>query len=113
MSHNNVGIIGGSKGGMLGARHPLWDPILLFSHTFSPKGAHVGGPCPRQWVHAPPTGNPGSATGNAAWEDGCFSLIFHSPETNGSIEFTIFARKRHIITWLSFYNLNLYYPEEK
>ena len=35
---------------------PLWDPILSFSHTFSLKSAHVGGPRP------PPTGNPGSAT---------------------------------------------------
>ena len=34
----------------------LWDPILLFLHTFSPKSAHVGGP-------RPPIGNPGSATG--------------------------------------------------
>ena len=25
---------------------PLWDPILLFLHTFSPKSAHVRGPCP-------------------------------------------------------------------
>ena len=39
---------------------PLRDPILLFSHTFSPKGAHVGGPCPqngskphyrKSWIH--------------------------------------------------------------
>ena len=36
---------------------PLWDPILSFLHTFSPKSAHVGGPCP-----PPPLGNPGSAT---------------------------------------------------
>ena len=33
-------------GGMPGARHPLWDPILLFSHTFSPKSTRVRGPCP-------------------------------------------------------------------
>ena len=38
--------IGGSKGGVPGARPPLWDPILSFSHTFSPKSAHVGGPRP-------------------------------------------------------------------
>ena len=24
-------------GGVPGAHHPLWDPILLFLHTFSPK----------------------------------------------------------------------------
>ena len=41
---------------------PLWDPILSFSHTFSPKSAHVGGPqpCPQMGPH-PPLGNPGSA----------------------------------------------------
>ena len=33
-------------GGVPGARHPLWDPILSFSHTFSPKSTHVGGPRP-------------------------------------------------------------------
>ena len=48
--------IGGSGGGVPGARHPLWDPILLFSHTFSLKSARVGGP-------RPPMGNSGSATG--------------------------------------------------
>ena len=32
---------------------PLWDPILSFLHTFSPKSAHVGGARPPQWVHAP------------------------------------------------------------
>ena len=39
-------IWGGGGGGMPGTRHPLWDPILLFLHTFSPKSAHVGGPHP-------------------------------------------------------------------
>ena len=39
---------------------PLRDPALLFSHTFSPKSAHVAGPCP-QTGPCPPTGNPGSA----------------------------------------------------
>ena len=43
-------------GGRARRTPPLWDPILSFSHTFSPKSAHVGGPRP------PPTGNPGSAT---------------------------------------------------
>ena len=32
-------------GGVPGA-HPLWDPILLFLHTFSLKSARVGGPRP-------------------------------------------------------------------
>ena len=32
---------------------PPWDPILTFSHTFSPKSACVGGPCPKKLVHAP------------------------------------------------------------
>ena len=38
-------IIGGSRGC---AQHmpPLWDPILSFLHTFSPKSAHIRGPCP-------------------------------------------------------------------
>ena len=50
--------IGGSGGGggVPGAHHPLWDPILSFSHTFSPKSTRIGGP-------RLPTGNPGSATG--------------------------------------------------
>ena len=33
-------------GGVPGAHHPLWDPILSFSHTFSLKSACVGGPRP-------------------------------------------------------------------
>ena len=49
-------------GGVPGARHPLWDPILSFSHTFSLKSACVRGPCPPNGSTAPPTGNPGSAT---------------------------------------------------
>ena len=46
------------------AHAPPWDPILLFLHTFLAKSARVGGPRPPppQRVHAPPTGNPGSAT---------------------------------------------------
>ena len=52
--------IGGSRRGVLGAR-PLWDPILLFSHTFLPKSAHIRGPCPPNGC-MPPTGNPGSTT---------------------------------------------------
>ena len=52
------------QGGMLGARPPLWDPILSFWHTFSLKSACIGGPCPPPPLGArPPTGNPGSATG--------------------------------------------------
>ena len=35
--------IGGSRGYPV---HPSWDPILSFSHTFSPKVARVGGPRP-------------------------------------------------------------------
>ena len=42
---------------------PPRDPILLFSQTFSPKSTCIGDirPLPPEWVHAPPTGNPGSA----------------------------------------------------
>ena len=47
-------ILGGSNR----ASPPKWDPILSFSHTFSPKSARVGGRCP-------PTGNLGSATDHA------------------------------------------------
>ena len=50
----SIGNIGGSRGAMLGTCHLLWGPILSFLHTFSPKSACVGGPCPPQWVHAPP-----------------------------------------------------------
>ena len=32
---------------------PLRDPILSFSHTFSPKSTRVRGPCPPKRVHAP------------------------------------------------------------
>ena len=49
-------------GGMPGICTPLQDPILSFSHTFLVTSACIRGPCPPQWVHAPPTGNPGSAT---------------------------------------------------
>ena len=45
--------IGGSRGGMPGAHHPLWDPILLFLHTFSPKSARIGGarpPYEKSWI---------------------------------------------------------------
>ena len=48
--HNiHIDIIGGSGGGgggVPGAHHPLWHPILSFSHTFSPKSARIRGPCP-------------------------------------------------------------------
>ena len=50
-------------GGRARRTPPLWDPILLFSHTFSPKSAHIGGPRPLTGARPPPTGNPGSATG--------------------------------------------------
>ena len=42
---SNAISIGGSRGGVPGARPP-WDPILSFLHTFSLKSAHVGGPHP-------------------------------------------------------------------
>ena len=55
-----IGRSGG--GGRAGHMPPLWDPILSFSHTFSLKSVHVGGPCPPLMSAHPPTGNPGSAT---------------------------------------------------
>ena len=33
---------------------PPWDPILLFLHTFSPKSAHIRGPCPPTGARPPP-----------------------------------------------------------
>ena len=47
-------------GGRVGHTHPLQDPILSFSHTFSPKCAHIGcprpltGPCPPREILDPP-----------------------------------------------------------
>ena len=38
--------IGGSRGCVPGASHPLWDLILSFSHTFSVKSARIRGPHP-------------------------------------------------------------------
>ena len=63
ISHNILRMhpIGGSRGACR-AHAPLWDPILSFLHTFSPKSGHIGGPRPPNGVHAPPTGNPRSAT---------------------------------------------------
>ena len=71
-------------GGGRARRTPsLWDPILSFSHTFSPKSAHVGGPCPPpNRCMPPPTGNPGSATVNELF---CGICIFH---VNGDIMIT-------------------------
>ena len=66
LQQNWIVYIGGSRGraGRTPPPPPIWDQILLFSHTFLPKSTHIGGPLPPpQWVHAPPTGNPGSATG--------------------------------------------------
>ena len=48
----NMQGIGRSRGVCL-VHAPLWNPILSFLHTFSPKSAHIGGPCPPQWVHTP------------------------------------------------------------
>ena len=46
--------IGGSRGACPAhAPPPPMGPILSFSHTFSPKSAHVGGPRPPQRVHPP------------------------------------------------------------
>ena len=49
-------------GGMPGTCHPLWDPVLSFSHTFSLKSTHIGGPDLPNGCTPRPTGNPGSAT---------------------------------------------------
>ena len=47
-------IIGGSRGGMPGTHHPLWDPILSFLHTFLLKSARVAGPRPSLMGAHPP-----------------------------------------------------------
>ena len=52
----------GWGGGRAGCTPSHMDPILLFSHTFSPKSACIGGKRPRDGCTPPPTGNPGSAT---------------------------------------------------
>ena len=41
---------------------PQQDPILSFSHMFSPKSTHVRGRHPPMARCPPPKGNPGSAT---------------------------------------------------
>ena len=41
-------------GGCMPVHSPLWDPILSFSHTFSPKSAQVRGPCPPNGCMSPP-----------------------------------------------------------
>ena len=46
VSVNHTKALANLGGGMPGTRHPLWDPILSFLHTFSPKSTCVGGPCP-------------------------------------------------------------------
>ena len=46
------------------AHAPLQDPILLFSHTFSLKSAHVGGQNPPKMGPCPPMENPGSGPDN-------------------------------------------------
>ena len=56
--------IGGFRGACP-AHAPPRVPILSFLHTKFPKRNHLGSPRPPYEVHAPPTGNPGSATANA------------------------------------------------
>ena len=44
-----------------GRRPPIGPNSFIFTYIL-PKSAHIGGPRPLpQWVHNPPTGNPGSA----------------------------------------------------
>ena len=51
-------------GGRARRTPPLWDPILSFSHIFSLKSAHIGGPHPPLMGACPPMGNPRSTTAN-------------------------------------------------
>ena len=61
--------IGGSTYKISRRTPPLRDPILSFSHTFSPKSAHIGGPrpspdtgprphCDKSWVRRCPVAFP-------------------------------------------------------
>ena len=54
---------------------PQQDPVLLFSHTYSPKSTRVGG-------HAPPKGNPRLATGSfldLALQDEHLCMVIGTP----------------------------------
>ena len=53
MGINALADLGWGGGGVPGARPPLWDPILSFSHAFSPKSTCVGGPHPSNWCMPP------------------------------------------------------------
>ena len=53
--------IGGSRGRVWHTPLPLWDPILSFLRTFSPKSPCIRGPHPPN-ATMPPMGNPRSAT---------------------------------------------------
>ena len=82
-----------------GAR-PLWDPIPSFSHTFSRKSAHVGGPRPPKMGPHPPMGNPGSAPEVRTF----YSILWikpeerinHEPITYPVILYWKFHRKWHL-----------------
>ena len=86
--HNVNHFIGGSRGACPVHIPPPWDPILSFSHTFSPKSAHVGGPRPppygKSWIRHCIWMNPGlvnhfrvgsgkNRSTDAGWS--CFSLF--------------------------------------
>ena len=63
-------------GGRAGARPPLQDPILLFSHTFLLKSAHIGGQNPLKMGPRPPTENPGSGPAMHRYVHCCASFHF-------------------------------------
>ena len=53
INYKTITLIGGSRGACW-VHTPLWDPILLFSHTFLPKRTCIGGPCPPLTGPCPP-----------------------------------------------------------
>ena len=73
--------IGGSRvGGVPGTCPPLWDPILSFSHTFSPKSTCVRGSRPpmgarplREILDPPLSGILKRGKTNS---NGCFNVLF-------------------------------------
>ena len=70
-----VHFIGGSTGGVPGARPPQGSKILSFGHTKFSKRNRLGSQRPPYEVHAPPTGNP----------DPPLHLLFYPPQVLVSV----------------------------
>ena len=94
--------IGGSRGACP-AHTPPWDRILSFSHTFSPKSAHVGGPCPPNGCTPP------------LWEILDLPLIFDfSFKLNFRIRFDLWYKSYQKFSCFVWFTLSvLSIPQEK